>query len=157
MTTSFRSEPLSLLWKDRSCCEGLSEIHRCQGSRRQCYRELQLRSNSYGVKKLGSNPPAPASDQGCVDPIGASAELHLNASALSSPHSLILLLTSDLVPSTLIQTLVDSGSTHCFLDSAFTSVHKLRTTPIPPMLLRLFDGSCSVRRYRSSEMEFGVY
>jgi hypothetical protein len=92
-------------------------------------------------KKLGSNPPAPASDQGCIDHISASVELHLNVSALSSPHSLILSLTSDLVPSTPIQTLVDSGSTHCFLDSAFTSIHTLCTTPIPPMPLRPFDGS----------------
>jgi hypothetical protein len=138
---SFQSEPLPILWENRSCHKGLSEIHRCQGSHCQCYGELQLRSNGYGVKKLGSNPPAPALDQGCVEPIGASAELRLNASALSSPHSLILTLTSDLVPSTQIQTLVDSSSTHCFLNSVFTSVHKLRTTPIPPMPLRLFDGS----------------
>ena len=39
-----------------------------------------------------------------------------------------------------IRTLVDSGSTHCFLDSAFAHGHSLPTTPTLPMELRLFDG-----------------
>ena len=94
-----------------------------------------------GAKKIGSNPQAPVPDQGCVDLVGASAELHLNASALSSPNSLTLQLTSTLVPGINIPTLVDSGSTQCFLDSVFTSIHKLRTLPIPPIPLRLFDGT----------------
>ena len=82
-----------------------------------------------------------APDQGCVDLVGASVELRLNGSALSSPNSLTLQLTSTLVPGITIPTLVDSGSTHCFLDSVFTSVHKLRTFPVPPILLQLFDGT----------------
>ena len=94
-----------------------------------------------GAKKIGSNPLALAPDQGCVELVGASVELCLNASALSSPNSLTLQLTSTLVTGITIPTLVDSSSTHCFLDSVFTSVHKLRTLPIPPILLRLFDGT----------------
>ena len=47
---------------------------------------------------MNSNPPAPALDQGCVDLIGATVELRLNASTLSSPNSLIIPLTSDLIP-----------------------------------------------------------
>ena len=82
---------------------------------------------------------APAPDQGCIDLVGASVELRLNASALSSPNSLTLQLTSTLVLSITIPTLVDSSSTHCFLDSVFTSVHKLRTLPIPPIPLQPFD------------------
>jgi len=37
--------------------------------------------------------------------------------------------------------LVDSGSMHCFLDSAFAYGHSLPTTPTPPMELHLFDGT----------------
>ena len=37
--------------------------------------------------------------------------------------------------------LVDSGSTHCFLDSAFAHGHSLPTTPTPPVELHLFDGT----------------
>ena len=92
-----------------------------------------------GAKKIGSNPSAPAPDQGCIDLVGASVELHLNTSALSSPNSLTLQLTSASLLGITIPTLVDSGSTHCFLDSVFTSVHKLRTLPIPPIPLWLFD------------------
>jgi len=71
----------------------------------------------------------------------------LNASALSNPNSLCIPLVSPLVcaPDHLqpipIQTLVDSRSTHCFLDSAFACGHSLPTTPTPPVELRLFDGT----------------
>jgi len=37
--------------------------------------------------------------------------------------------------------LVDSGSMHCFLDSAFAHGHSLPTTPTPPIELHLFDGT----------------
>ena len=37
--------------------------------------------------------------------------------------------------------LVNSRSTHCFLDSAFTCGHSLPTTPTPPVELCLFDGT----------------
>ena len=62
-------------------------------------------------------------------------------SALSSPNSLTLDLSSDSIPNTQICTLLDSGSTHCFLDTSFVSDHKLRTSDIGPIPLRLFDGS----------------
>ena len=62
-------------------------------------------------------------------------------SALSSPNSLTLDLSSDSIPNTRICTLLDSGSTHCFLNNSFISDHKLRTSDIGPIPLRLFDGS----------------
>jgi len=71
----------------------------------------------------------------------------LNASALSDPNSLCIPLVSPLVcaPDHLqpipIRTLVDSGSTHYFLDSAFAHGHSLPTTPTLPMELCLFDGT----------------
>ena len=37
--------------------------------------------------------------------------------------------------------LVDSGSTHCFLDSAFACGHSLPTTPTLPVELCLFNGT----------------
>ena len=69
----------------------------------------------------------------------------LNASALSDPNSFciplvsLLVCASDHLQSIPIQTLVDSGSTHCFLDSAFAHEHSL-PTPTPPVELHLFDG-----------------
>ena len=41
-------------------------------------------------------------------------------------------------------TLVDSGSTHCFLDSSFASSHSIPLRQIPPIPLRLFDGSAGL-------------
>ena len=37
--------------------------------------------------------------------------------------------------------LLDSGSTHCFVDSTFAKLYDLPITPIPPIPLRLFDGT----------------
>ena len=59
----------------------------------------------------------------------------------SSLNSLTLDLSSDTIPNTRIRTLLDSGSTHCFLDTSFISNHKLQTSNIGPIPLRLFNGS----------------
>ena len=40
-----------------------------------------------------------------------------------------------------IPALVDSGSTHCFVDSEFVFSHNLPTVSTPPLDLRLFDGT----------------
>jgi len=76
-----------------------------------------------------------------------TSPMRLNVSALSDPNSLCIPLISPLVYASdhlqpiPIQTLVDSRSTHCFLDSAFAREHFLPTTPTPPVELRLFDGT----------------
>ena len=88
-----------------------------------------------------SSPPGPAPEEGCVVSLGAITDLRLNASTLSSPNSLTLDLSSNSIPNIQIQTLLGSGSTHCFLDTTFVSDHKLRTSDIGPIPLRLFDGS----------------
>jgi hypothetical protein len=62
-------------------------------------------------------------------------------STLSDPDSLVISLTIPNSPS--MCTLIDSGSSHCFLDSSFVSNHKITTTMIPPIGLRLFDGTCN--------------
>ena len=36
---------------------------------------------------------------------------------------------------------MDSGSTHCFVDPHFIATHKLITYSIPPIQLKLFDGT----------------
>ena len=64
-------------------------------------------------------------------------------STLSDPHSLhpsIFLPSYDIFN---IPCLLDSGSTHCFIDSSFIKKHKIPTYSIPPILLHLFNGSSS--------------
>ena len=69
----------------------------------------------------------------------------LNMSALSDPNSFCIPLVSPLVYALdhlqpiPIQTLVDSGSMHYFLDSTFAYEHSLPTIPIPLVELYLFD------------------
>ena len=40
-----------------------------------------------------------------------------------------------------ISTLVDSSSSHCFIDLKYVNKHSLETYTIPPLELRLLDGS----------------
>ena len=55
------------------------------------------------------------------------------------PDSFLLGLSISDIP---VKALLDSGATHCFIDSALVSNHRLPITPLPqPMHLRLFDGS----------------
>ena len=68
-------------------------------------------------------------------------ELHLNASTLSDPKSLrpfVSLLSYDISD---VPCLLDSGSTHCFIDSAFIEKHKIPMYSVPLIMLCLFDGS----------------
>jgi len=77
----------------------------------------------------------------CVDSGSAPKEACLNASALYDPNSLmphVSLLSLDLPK---IHTLVDSGSTHCFVDIKFAHKNKFTTYSVTPIVLRLFDGS----------------
>ena len=67
-------------------------------------------------------------------------ELKLNVSALSS-DSLIIPLTSKFLTDIVFHALIDSGSSHCFIDSKFVSEHSILTKSIPPITLRLFDDS----------------
>ena len=62
-------------------------------------------------------------------------------SALSDPNSLmpsITIMSLDMPP---ISALVDSGSSHCFIDSKYVNKHSLETYAIPPLELCLLDGS----------------
>src|SRR3984957_18388989 len=42
---------------------------------------------------------------------------------------------------TTFKALVDSGSTHCFVDPRFIANNKLITYTVPPILLKLIDGT----------------
>ena len=63
--------------------------------------------------------------------------------ALSDPNSLRVSLTSPLISdsSLCVSTLIDSGSTHCFVDTSFVQYYKLPTYLIDPIELKLFDGT----------------
>jgi hypothetical protein len=79
---------------------------------------------------------------GCVDPNRAITEVRLNAAAPFDPDALFLSVTTSLILNLVIfKALVDSGSSHCFVDPRFISKHKLITYSVPPIRLRLFDGT----------------
>ena len=82
----------------------------------------------------------------------ADKEVRLNASTLSSTSSLIVSLRSDSVPNIPITALVDSSSTHCFIESVFIHKHKIPTRQIPLIPLRLFDGSVNATISKSVEL-----
>jgi hypothetical protein len=50
------------------------------------------------------------------------------------------------------QALIDSGLTHCFIDPGFISANKLRTYDIPPIPLRLFDGTINSIILQASDL-----
>ena len=62
-------------------------------------------------------------------------------SALSDLNSLmpsITIMSLDMPP---ISALVDSGSSHCYIDSKYVNKHSLETYTIPPLELHLLDSS----------------
>ena len=62
----------------------------------------------------------------------------MNAVVTDPSDSFLLALRINNIP---LKTLVDSGATHCFIDSTLVSDHCLPTTLLPhPMCLHLFDG-----------------
>src|SRR5882724_615821 len=53
----------------------------------------------------------------------------------------MLSLTTDSLPSTTLKSLVDSGSSNSFIDSAFIKTQHLPAYGIPPIWLRLINGT----------------
>ena len=72
--------------------------------------------------------------------------IQLNTSAFSNSHSLfvsltfLLILGQDYLNKILFRALVDSGSTHCLVNSEFVNTHHLKTSATPLVALYLFDG-----------------
>ncbi len=90
-------------------------------------------------------------DQSCIDCNRTLEVVTLNAAALFN-HSLTVSLSSEagsgtetdsspIITILCFLALVDSGSSHCFVDSKYVEDHNLPTKPIPPVQLRLLDGS----------------
>jgi len=90
-------------------------------------------------KKLVSSSQNSTHSGGCVDSNCAPKELCLNMSTLSDPNSLMpsVTITSLVMPP--VSALVDSSSSHCFIDSTFVNKHSLTTYAISPLELHLLD------------------
>jgi len=80
--------------------------------------------------------------EGCIvsDHTGTSIIFQLNTSALSSLNSLTIKLTSKLLPVPFMS-LIDSSSSHCFIETKFMKENDVVTYQIDPLLLSLFDGT----------------
>src|SRR5258705_924008 len=92
--------------------------------------------------KLMGNPSCPALWKGCQD-INSAFHLHLNTTSLS-PNSFFLSLTSHTTHNPLrpFQALLDSGSSHSFVNETFALKNRLKFSYLPKaILLRMFDGS----------------
>ena len=68
-------------------------------------------------------------------------EAQLNTAALSGPNSLwpSVTIIDHAISSSPV--LVDSGSTHCFVDLSFANMNNLSCYPIPAIILHLFNGT----------------
>src|SRR6266446_10452985 len=92
--------------------------------------------------KLTGNPSHPTLRKGCQD-IDSAFHLCLNTMSLS-PKSFFLSLTSCAARNPLrpFRALLDSGSSHSFVNEAFTLKNKLKFSYLPKVIpLRMFDGS----------------
>src|SRR6266436_6254847 len=92
--------------------------------------------------KLTGNPSCPTLWKGCQD-IDSAFHLCLNTTSLS-PNSFFLSLTSHAARNPLrpFQALLDSGSSHSFVNEAFVLKNKLKFSYLPKaILLRMFDSS----------------
>ena len=92
-------------------------------------------------KKIECDSPDSAQDGSRIVPNCAPMEAQLNASALSDPNSLqpSVTIVSHNIPE--FPALVDSGSTHCFVDPSFAKINSLSTYSVSSITLHLFDGT----------------
>jgi len=68
-------------------------------------------------------------------------EARLNTATLSDPNSLRPQVTISDRNIQSFPTLVDSGSTHCFVDPSFANMNTLSTYSVSPTILHLFNGT----------------
>src|SRR5258708_9508464 len=85
--------------------------------------------------KLMGNPSCPVLRKGCQD-IDSAFHLHLNTTSLS-PNSFFLSLTSRTAHNPLrpFQALLDSASSHRFVNKAFALNNKLKFSYLPKLCL----------------------
>ena len=80
---------------------------------------------------------------GCIDSVHTQLEVKLNTNSIPLSTSLILNITSESFSHVSEKALVDSGSTHCFLDHSLVRKFKIPTHSISPIPLKLFDSRTS--------------
>ena len=85
-------------------------------------------------------PPAPPGS--CISSVCARTIVTLNAS-ITTPDTLIILVTSETIPDTQLMSLVDSGSSDSFIDLGFVEKHHLAAYTIPAIRLCLIDSTCN--------------
>src|SRR6266481_6748683 len=90
-----------------------------------------------------SSPPNDAPTEGCVGQIRAQTTIRLNTSTTSDPDALIILVTSESTKTLVLPALVDSRSSDLFIDLHIVEKHHLAVYNIPPVKLRLIDGTCN--------------
>ena len=84
-----------------------------------------------------------ARSEASVLPAHANNFVYLNASSTTSSSFIVPI---ELLPTNVkpikISALLDSGSSHCFLDNSIVNTYKLPTVPVnPPLQLWLIDGT----------------
>jgi len=98
------------------------------------------------LEKIESNPQDSTQTEGHIElPCIAISLIQLNISALSNPYFLFVFLTSFLILSQNylnkipFWALINSKSTHCFVDSKFVDAYHLKISATPLVALYLFD------------------
>ena len=81
-----------------------------------------------------------AREKGCVEPHRATEEFRLNASAPFQSDTFFLPVTTPTIM-TIFKALVDSGSTHCFVNPWLIANNKLITYAVPLIPLKLINGT----------------
>ena len=76
-----------------------------------------------------------------VDSGSAPEEARLNMSTLSDPNSLMPYVSFSSYNIPQLHVLVDSRSTHCFIDSKYALEKSFTTYSVSPIILQLFDGT----------------
>ena len=133
---------LPLLQRERTYCPQLSEISSSKSKIGEGFSSW-VQDQLCRFEKIVCSPQGNAIwSEDCVDLTHIANFIRFNASALSNPDSLFITLSLPTY-SLSTQTLIDSGSSHCFIDSTFVSDNNILTTSVPPIGLRLFDGTCN--------------
>ena len=138
-----QKQPVSLLWYRRPqaglLSQGLQCFSNCWSSS-SCFQKT--------LRKIESDFQDFAQTEGHVElSCATTSSIPLNTSALSDPYPLFVSLTSllilgqDHLNKIPFRALIDSGSTHCFIDSKFVDTHHLKTFTTPLVALCLLDGS----------------
>ena len=100
-----------------------------------------------------SSPHDHSPSEGCGIVSGEVTEVRLNAAALTDPNSFYTKVSFPQFPTLSASGLVDSGSSHCFIDPSFISKNKIPYYDIPPVTLRLLDGSVGASIARIADID----